>query len=42
MNRSVATLSVQKGDHDFLYLDDKKVVSEGFSCHIDDKNDCYH
>jgi hypothetical protein len=39
MNTSIATLSVQCGDEDSLYLKGKRVKSQCFSCHVDDKND---
>ena len=39
MNTSIATLSVQCGDENSLYLEGKRVKPQCFSCHVDDKND---
>jgi hypothetical protein len=39
MNTSIATLSVQCGDENSLYLEGNRVKPQGFSCHVDDKND---
>jgi hypothetical protein len=39
MNTSIATLSVQSGDENSLYLEGKRVKPQCFSCHVDDKND---
>jgi hypothetical protein len=39
MNTSIATLSVQCGDENSLYLEGKRVKPECFSCHVDNKND---
>jgi hypothetical protein len=39
MNTSIATLSVQYGDENSLYLEGKRVKPQCFSCHVDDKND---
>ena len=39
MNTAIATLSVQGGDGSDLYLFDRRVSPQCFSCHIDDKND---
>jgi hypothetical protein len=38
MNTSIATLSVQCGDENSLYLEGKRVKPQCFSCHVDDKN----
>jgi hypothetical protein len=39
MNTSIATLSVQCGDKNSLYLERKRVKPQCFSCHVDDKKD---
>jgi hypothetical protein len=39
MNTSTATLSVQCGDENSLYLEGNRVKPQCFSCHVDDKND---
>jgi hypothetical protein len=39
MNTSIATLSVQCGDDNSLYLEGKRVKPQCFSCHVDDRND---
>ncbi len=38
-NTSIATLSIQCGDENSLYLEGKRVKPHCFSCHVDDKND---
>jgi hypothetical protein len=38
MNTSTATLSVQCGDENSLYLEGKRVKPQCFSCHVDNKN----
>jgi hypothetical protein len=38
MNTSIATLSVQCGDENSLYLEGTRVKPQCFSCHVDDKN----
>jgi hypothetical protein len=43
MNTSIATLSIQCGDENSLYLKGKRVKPQCFSYHVDDKNDLeYH
>jgi hypothetical protein len=39
MSTSIATLSVQCGDENSLYLEGKRVKPQRFSCHVDNKND---
>jgi hypothetical protein len=39
MNTSIATLSIQCGDENSLYLKGKRVKPQCFSCHVNDKND---
>jgi hypothetical protein len=39
MNTSIATLSIQCGDENSLYLEGNRVKRQCFSCHVDDKND---
>jgi hypothetical protein len=39
MNTSIATLSVQCGDENSLYLEGNRMKPQCFSCHVDDKND---
>jgi hypothetical protein len=39
MNTSIATLSIQYGDENSLYLKGKRVKPQCFSCHVDVKND---
>ena len=39
MNTSIATLSVQCGDENSLYLEGKRVKPQCFSCHVNNKND---
>jgi hypothetical protein len=38
MNISIATLSVQCGDENSLYVKGRRVKPQCFSCHVDDKN----
>ncbi len=38
MNISIATLFIQCGDENSLYLEGKRVKPQCFSCHVDDKN----
>jgi hypothetical protein len=43
INTSIATLSIQCGDENSLYLKGKIVKPQCLSCHVDDKNDLeYH
>jgi hypothetical protein len=39
MNTSIATLSIQCGDENSLYLKGNRVKPQCFSCHVDNKND---
>jgi hypothetical protein len=39
MNTSIATLSIQCGDENSLYLEGNRVKPQCFSCHVDNKND---
>jgi hypothetical protein len=39
MNTSIATLSIQCGDENSLYLEGKRVKPQCFCCHVDNKND---
>jgi hypothetical protein len=38
MNTGIATLFIQCGDENSLYLERKRVKPQCFSCHVDDKN----
>jgi hypothetical protein len=38
MNTSIATLFIQWGDENSLYLEGNRVKPQCFSCHVDDKN----
>jgi hypothetical protein len=39
MNTSIATLSIQCGDKNSLYLEGNRVKPQCFSCHVDNQND---